>query len=584
MPTVIDELIVTLGLDPTKFAKGKKEAADALIQMREGARKTGDEVERSGERMSQSLSMVTGRMLRLAGLFVGGYGIKEWLGYIVGATASLGRLAPVVEMSAQELYAWQKAGGKVGATAQDIAGSIGGLVQEFQRFTLTGESSVVPYFRALGVNIANAAGQMRPMTEILLDVSRKFQTMSAPRAMALGTGMGLTPGMIQLLLKGPEAVSKYLEEMRKLAPTAKEIEAAAKAQAEWNTEMAKTEAAARTLTMALMPLGQWIMETLGKNDSWVSIFKILRDDMYDFGRAMDSWLTENFDKLDALTGGRLSKAGVHLFGAEPFDQRFGSWSKRGTAPYGMTDASPAEAAAFRRSRGYSDQQSSAPSPGTSAAGGAPGFAGAPPAAVLAKAKEVAIQSGPAGVQAFMASQGYPMSGNWCGEFAAAVVRSTGGVPPKGASIASNWRNYGQAVDTPQPGDVAIRKGVPTGATGSHVTFVDRYDPVTGTFKGFGGNQGSWSSNFPASQFDFRRSLPPDASRQPVGSVPAVPMGAAASAAGNVDNSRSSSVRSETNVGTIVVHTNATDAAGIARDIKPALERNSFATQSNNGPN
>ncbi len=39
----------------------------------------------------------------------------------------------------------------------------------------------------------------------------------------------------------------------------------------------------------------------------------------------------------------------------------------------------------------------------------------------------------------------------------------------------------------------------------------------------------------------------------------------------------------TTIGTLTVNTQATDAAGIARDIKPELERNSFAAQANYGP-
>lgn len=52
---------------------------------------------------------------------------------------------------------------------------------------------------------------------------------------------------------------------------------------------------------------------------------------------------------------------------------------------------------------------------------------------------------------------------------------------------------------------------------------------------------------------------------------------------NIVNGGSSSSRSNTTtVGTVVVHTQATDAKGIADDIKPALERGSFANQFNGG--
>ena len=142
-----------------------------------------------------------------------------------------------------------------------------------------------------------------------------------------------------------------------------------------------------------------------------------------------------------------------------------------------------------------------------------------PSEVLDKAKAVALHSGPGGVEAFMRNQGYPKAGNWCGEFAASVVKSAGGTPPKNPAIASNWRKYGSPVEgAPQPGDVAVRKGVPTGSTGSHVTFVEGYDPKTGRFTGIGGNQGSPRSSFPASQYDYRRGGPPNGAEAGGGSV------------------------------------------------------------------
>lgn len=132
-----------------------------------------------------------------------------------------------------------------------------------------------------------------------------------------------------------------------------------------------------------------------------------------------------------------------------------------------------------------------------------------PGKTLSQAASIARTQGPAGVQKFMASQGYNMSRNWCGEFAASVVRKQGYDAPNGAAVASNWRNWGQRPETPGPDDVAVRRnnlhGVPvkTGDTGSHVTFVKSIDHEHGTFVGVGGNQPK-EETFRIADFDFRR--------------------------------------------------------------------------------
>jgi hypothetical protein len=158
-------------------------------------------------------------------------------------------------------------------------------------------------------------------------------------------------------------------------------------------------------------------------------------------------------------------------------------------------------------------------PGTAPPGpGSPSGPGAPPSAIIDKAREVAAAEGAVGVKKFMAEQGYPQHDNWCGDFAASVVKAAGGTPPKNPWMASNWRNFGTKVEgAPQPGDIAVAKpgwskrgSGQTGEPGSHVTIVDKgIDPKTGRFTGLGGNQSAGRrASFPGSKFDFYRSNVP----------------------------------------------------------------------------
>jgi uncharacterized protein (TIGR02594 family) len=89
---------------------------------------------------------------------------------------------------------------------------------------------------------------------------------------------------------------------------------------------------------------------------------------------------------------------------------------------------------------------------------------------------------------FMSDMGYPKIGEWCGEFAASVIKRAGGTPPPDAAIASNWRRYGTPDAMPHVGDVAVAgRGVPTGEIGSHVGFVTGVDLKNGTFTLESGN-------------------------------------------------------------------------------------------------
>jgi hypothetical protein len=104
---------------------------------------------------------------------------------------------------------------------------------------------------------------------------------------------------------------------------------------------------------------------------------------------------------------------------------------------------------------------------------------------------------------FMSDMGYPKAGEWCGQFAASVIKRAGGTPPSGAAIASNWRGYGTPDAMPHIGDVAVAdRGVPTGATGSHVGFVTEVDLKNGTFTLESGNSSDIYTTRKISCFSF----------------------------------------------------------------------------------
>lgn len=137
-----------------------------------------------------------------------------------------------------------------------------------------------------------------------------------------------------------------------------------------------------------------------------------------------------------------------------------------------------------------------------------------PGNVVSQAAAAAVDGGMPAVDRLLRQYGYNRSQAWCGMFAAAVVRSVGGTPPAHPEVASNWRNFGTEVTDPQPGDVAVRirsrfggGATPTGARGSHVTFVESVDRANGLITVVGGNQGggrATRTTYRLSDFTYHR--------------------------------------------------------------------------------
>ena len=153
-----------------------------------------------------------------------------------------------------------------------------------------------------------------------------------------------------------------------------------------------------------------------------------------------------------------------------------------------------------------------------------------PAAVEAGARQAALTGGSSGLREYYRRNGVRLDDQWCGNHAAAIVRSRGLTPPQNPQLASNWNRVTEQgwseVTTPQAGDIAVAKpgwsrrgSGRTGEVGSHVTTVEEgVDPKTGRFKSFGGNQGDPFRRFNASQFRFYRP-PPRAGQNPPPAAP-----------------------------------------------------------------
>lgn len=264
MATVIDALIVEFGLDPSSFTKGQKKAVDDIKGLE-------NQVDKSGKNIQHTVNGVRNQVLSMMAAFMAGRGIKEFIQDMVQAEAEAARLAKTLDTIPQELSAWGGAATMTGGSTTALAGSVQNLVAQFQQFSLTGESSVIPWFRALQVNITDLdTGKMRDFGSILLDLADRFQGMDPARAAAFGRALGLDPGTINLLIQGRSAVQAMLAEQRRLGVMTKEdAEAGLALQHAWMALNQSSTSLGRTLLTAVAPVLIKVLNVLTDIAVWV---------------------------------------------------------------------------------------------------------------------------------------------------------------------------------------------------------------------------------------------------------------------------------------------------------------------------
>jgi len=211
MPTVIDSLIVSLGLDPEDFKKGEKSYLESLRRMEKQSEKTHKSMQKDASELSDIIGVMTKRVLGLATAFLSVGAAKQFTADITKSDAAIGRLAGNIGTSSEELSMWQGIVKRVGGDSQAVAKSFEGITRSLEQFKLFGTySESFKIFSLLGVDITKA----KDFTEIMTKLSKVMQGMSKARAHELGYGMGLDNDLINILQQGPQAVQKYISDQR----------------------------------------------------------------------------------------------------------------------------------------------------------------------------------------------------------------------------------------------------------------------------------------------------------------------------------------------------------------------------------
>jgi len=260
-----------------KASKALEAEAKKAEKAREKASKAAEaeakKVQAANEKTGESITAVGRKLLGLYALFTAGRGIKEFISDITSADAALGRVAKNVDLSGKALSTWQGAATVAGGSAEGVTGSISKLSSEMQNAALTGQSSIIPVFRALGINLADTSGKARSATDVLLDFNRKTQGMDPARISALGHMAGFDDGTINLLEMSTDKLQALLKEQDKYAANAADIEAAQKRQTGWRELLNVSTSLGRTILTELTPAITGVMHAVldwaNANGEWL---------------------------------------------------------------------------------------------------------------------------------------------------------------------------------------------------------------------------------------------------------------------------------------------------------------------------
>ncbi len=215
--TVIDSLIVELGLDPKKFKQGEKESVEALRDLEKNAKKTGEAVKESADKGGSAIMALGKRVLTVAAIFkVLSYTTKNVL-EASRATYELSNNARLLGESAKGLRNFENVAEIFGGTAEGATKSIRGLKQALFELSFNGQmSQQLVQLSRLGVNVNGKGGKPRDFKDVYLDTADALQKnissgrMTESEAMMFGESAGFDPGLVRSMVGGRDAASLAL--------------------------------------------------------------------------------------------------------------------------------------------------------------------------------------------------------------------------------------------------------------------------------------------------------------------------------------------------------------------------------------
>lgn len=270
--TIIDALVVTLGLDSSGFKKGQKEVGEGLKSTRKDADQTAKEMEASGKRAASFFGSIRTELLALVGVTLSAQGIKTFITSMTSDLMRLGIESRALDISAKSLDGWERAASAAGSSAQKMAGTLGAFQNVLTQIR-TGGGQDDPLFGALasfgGATGANFDYQNDNSEAIMRKIAQNWGKLSKDAQRRFGGMFGFDNATQQGLSNG-----SLVRDADRFSQISRATDDATKKALEFNRRLEEMKqnfsAAAQVLYEALIPYVEKLIPLIEKFGNWIA--------------------------------------------------------------------------------------------------------------------------------------------------------------------------------------------------------------------------------------------------------------------------------------------------------------------------
>lgn len=271
--TIIDALVVTLGLDSSGFKKGQKEVSDGLDDTRNDAERTAKDMEAAGKRAASFFGSIRNEIIALAGVSLSLYGVKNFVTDMTNSLTQLGVSSKALDMTAKELDGFTGAAEAAGSSGEKIVGVLQNFQDLITEFRGGGDISNNPLTKTLGgiEAIIGKKFDLKSMSsgDIMRQIAENWHMFSKDAQRKIGKDLNFDNATIQDLNSG-----KFLKNQKYFENQSKATESLIKDTAKLNVQFVELkrnfEAAGQTLFKAMLPYLEKIPPLLIKLGDWIT--------------------------------------------------------------------------------------------------------------------------------------------------------------------------------------------------------------------------------------------------------------------------------------------------------------------------
>ena len=267
MPTVVDSLVTTIGLDTSAFKLGSREVEASIRRLKIEGDRFAKEFEASGKTAAQFFAQAKTEALGLIGTLVGAGGMAAFVKQTTQSLADLGRTALNIGVSIPQLNAFQNVIERNGGTAESATASMKGLVDQIERFKVFGDPTVFKFLNPIGASIDDTP---LGIWQKFVEFADKHQNDPA-LVNLIGKGLGFDQGLINASMQihgATNAVQQLHEEMQRVA-TPEMVKNAIELQKSWEDLAHQATftgyAVMNNLSPALQSVLKWGKDELEQN-------------------------------------------------------------------------------------------------------------------------------------------------------------------------------------------------------------------------------------------------------------------------------------------------------------------------------